>query len=111
MYDDEYSVFRDGQGTQFLMFIPLVDEDEEGRWREPRLLERWEHSNDYTEWTFYLRKDVKWHDGKPVTAHDVKFTLEMITDPNIWLRSRLFEEITVIDNFTCRIRSNRSFNA
>jgi MarR-like DNA-binding transcriptional regulator SgrR of sgrS sRNA len=23
------------------------------------LLERWEHSKDYTEWTFYLRKDVK----------------------------------------------------
>jgi peptide/nickel transport system substrate-binding protein len=110
MYDDEYSVFRDGQGTQFLMFIPLVDEDEEGRWREPRLLERWEYSNDYTEWTFYLRKDVKWHDGKPVTAHDVKFTIELITDPNVGYAARLFEEITVIDSFTCRIRSNRPFN-
>jgi len=92
------------------MFIPLVDWDEEGQ-PQPRLLERWEHSNDYTEWTFYLRKDVKWHDGKPVTAHDVKFTLEMITDPNILIENRLFEEITVIDNFTCRIGSNRPFNA
>jgi peptide/nickel transport system substrate-binding protein len=92
------------------MFIPLCDKDEEGRWREPLLLERWEHSNDYTEWTFYLRKDVKWHDGKPVTAHDVKFTLDLITDPNVLIQHRLFEEITVIDNFTCRIRSNRPFD-
>ncbi|MHC4594050.1 MAG: ABC transporter substrate-binding protein [Planctomycetota bacterium] len=110
MRDDEYSVFRDGQGTQFLVFIPLVDKDEEGQ-PHPRLLERWEHSKDYTEWTFYLRKDVKWHDGKPVTAHDVKFTLELFTDPNILMEYRVFEEITVIDNFTCRIRSNRPFNA
>ena len=108
--DDHYSVFYSGRGTHFLMFIPLVDWDEE-RQPQPRLLERWEHSNDYTEWTFYLRKDVKWHDGKPVTAHDVKFTLELITDPNIYYEYRLFEEITVIDNFTCRIRSNRPFNA
>jgi peptide/nickel transport system substrate-binding protein len=92
------------------MFLPLVDWDEEGQ-LQPRLLERWEHSNDYTEWTFYLRKDVKWHDEKPVTAYDVKFTLEMITDPNIMYEYRVFEEITIIDNFTCRIRSDRSFNA
>jgi peptide/nickel transport system substrate-binding protein len=92
------------------MFIPLADWDEENR-PQPRLLERWEHSNDYTEWTFYLRKDVRWHDGKPVTAHDVKFTLEMITDPNIMYDYRVFEEITIIDDFTCRIRSNRPFNA
>jgi peptide/nickel transport system substrate-binding protein len=35
----------------------------------------------------------------------------MITDPNIWAEDRVFEEITVIDNFTCHIRSKRSFNA
>ena len=110
MYDTEQSVFRDGQGTHFLMFIPLVDWDDEGQ-PQPQLLERWEHSNDYTEWTFYLRKDVKWHDGKPVTAHDVKFTLELITDPNIMYAYRVFEEISIIDNFTCHIRSNRPFNA
>ena len=109
MRGDEQSVFRDGHGHE-LMFIRLVDEDEEGQ-PQPRLLERWEHSNDYTEWTFYLRKDVKWHDGKPVTAHDVKFTIELTADPNIMYDDRVFEEITVIDNFTCHIRFDRSFNA
>jgi peptide/nickel transport system substrate-binding protein len=106
MYDDEHSVFRDGA---YIMFIPPVDKDEEEQW-QPRLLERWEHSNDYTEWTFYLRKDVRWHDGKPVTAHDVKFTIELTRDPNVY-GNRRFEEITLIDNFACRIRSNTPFNA
>ncbi|MHC4489526.1 MAG: ABC transporter substrate-binding protein [Planctomycetota bacterium] len=106
MYDDEHSVFRDGA---YIMFIPPVDKDEEGQW-QGRLLERWEHSNDYTEWTFYLRKDVRWHDGKPVTAHDVKFNIELTRDPNVY-GNRRFEEITVVDNFTCRIRSNTPFNA
>ncbi|MHC4633160.1 MAG: ABC transporter substrate-binding protein, partial [Planctomycetota bacterium] len=36
---------------------------------------------------------------------------ELTADPNIMYDDRVFEEITVIDNFTCHIRSNRSFNA
>jgi ABC-type transport system substrate-binding protein len=107
--DNEQSVFRDGKSTMFLMFLPLVFEDEEGR-AQPGLLERWEHSDDYTEWTFHLRKDVKWHDGKPVTAQDVKFTLELLIDPNIMYGDHFFKEITIIDTFTCSISSNRPFN-
>lgn len=33
-----------------------------------------ETSADHTVWTFTLRDDVQWHDGKPFTAHDVAFT-------------------------------------
>lgn len=33
-------------------------------------------------YTFKLREDVKWHDGEPFTADDVKFTIEAIMDPN-----------------------------
>jgi peptide/nickel transport system substrate-binding protein len=36
----------------------------------PMLAESWEAS-DSTTWLFRLRKDVKWHNGDPVTAHDV----------------------------------------
>lgn len=39
-------------------------------------------SEDGLEWRFRLRDDVKWHDGEPFTAEDVKFTLELIMDPN-----------------------------
>src|SRR5512134_694221 len=42
----------------------------------PGVAERWELATDGLSWTFYLRQGVKWHNGDPVTAHDVKFSLE-----------------------------------
>ncbi|EBA06448.1 peptide ABC transporter substrate-binding protein [Sagittula stellata] len=39
-------------------------------------------SEDGLEWRIKLRDDVKWHDGEPFTAEDVKFTLELIVDPD-----------------------------
>jgi peptide/nickel transport system substrate-binding protein len=92
------------------MFVPLTYEDEEGQ-TQPGLMESWDHSEDYTEWTFHLRKDVRWHDGKPVTARDVKFTIELITDPNLMYEVKLFDEIKIIDDFTCTLRSERPFYA
>lgn len=44
---------------------------------EPALAERWETSEDGLSWTFYLRKDVKFSDGDPFTAEDVKFTFDI----------------------------------
>ena len=45
---------------------------------EPALAQSWEHSEDGLTWTFYLRRDVQWHDGEPLTAHDVDFTFNRI---------------------------------
>jgi peptide/nickel transport system substrate-binding protein/microcin C transport system substrate-binding protein len=53
---------------------------ETGEW-EPRTAERWEVSKDNKVYTFYLRKDATFSDGKPVTAEDVKFSLDAIRDP------------------------------
>ncbi|ETA49371.1 peptide ABC transporter substrate-binding protein [Ponticoccus alexandrii] len=38
-------------------------------------------SEDGLNWRIKLRDDVTWHDGEPFTAEDVKFTLELITNP------------------------------
>ena len=61
----------------FLMFLPLATLDEHGE-SEGRLARSWEHSDDFKESTLHLRTDVRWNDGKPVTAPDVKFTVMMI---------------------------------
>ena len=42
----------------------------------PNLAARWEISDDGTEWTFFLQKHALWHDGVPVTANDVAFSVE-----------------------------------
>lgn len=50
----------------------------------PVLAERWEVSSDGLTWTFYIRGGVEWHDGKPLTASDVEFTFNMISNGSIF---------------------------
>ena len=45
------------------------------------IAESWTKSDDGTVYTFYLRKDAKFHDGKPVTAQDFKYSLDRASDP------------------------------
>ena len=45
---------------------------------EPSLARSWETSEDGMTWTFHLRDDVFWHDGRPFTARDVEFTFNRI---------------------------------
>ena len=47
----------------------------------PSIAESWQFSKDCLTLTFKLRKNVKWHDGKPFTADDVLFTYKAIMDP------------------------------
>ncbi|MBN1384233.1 MAG: peptide-binding protein [Elusimicrobia bacterium] len=47
----------------------------------PDLAESWEILDDGKIIIFNLRKNIKWHDGKPFTAEDVKFTYERLIDP------------------------------
>jgi len=46
----------------------------------PELAASWEWSEDGTAVTFKLRHGVKWHDGKPFTAADVKCTWDLLLD-------------------------------
>lgn len=48
----------------------------------PDLAERYEVSSDGKTYTFYLRKNVEWHDGKLFGPDDVVFTVGMITNPD-----------------------------
>jgi peptide/nickel transport system substrate-binding protein len=49
----------------------------------PYLLERWEVSDDLKTWTLHIRKDVKWHSGRPLTADDVVWNLKRVCDPAV----------------------------
>jgi ABC-type transport system substrate-binding protein len=47
----------------------------------PDIAERWDVSDDRKTFTFYLRKEVKFHDGRPVTAQDFKYSIERVANP------------------------------
>ncbi|RMF83302.1 MAG: hypothetical protein D6736_21800, partial [Nitrospinota bacterium] len=47
----------------------------------PGVAESWELGEDGASWIFHLRKGLRWHNGDPLTAHDVKFSLERTMSP------------------------------
>ncbi len=48
---------------------------------EPALATKWEVSDDGLTYTYTLREGVKWHDGKPLTPEDVKFSFDAVMHP------------------------------
>jgi len=63
-----------------LVYETLVRLDEEAN-PIPGLAESWEISPDGLAYTFHLRKDVRFHDGKPFTARDVEYSLSRVINP------------------------------
>ena len=78
-----------------MLFLPLHKNDVNGK-IVPMLATSWEYSEDLKKITYYLRKDVVWQDGEPVTAYDVEFTFNLIKDPKN--NSPLFSKLQNIDS-------------
>jgi peptide/nickel transport system substrate-binding protein len=72
---------------------------------QPYLAERWDLSPDNRSVTLYLRRDAVFHDGRPITAEDVKFSIETIRD-NHPFRSMYgpVNAVTINDPHTAVIR-------
>lgn len=77
------------------------------------LAERWTISKDGKEIIFYLRKNIKWHDGKEFTADDVIFTYKAITDPkNPTPYSSNYgpvKEVKAVDKYTVKVSYEKPF--
>jgi peptide/nickel transport system substrate-binding protein len=65
------------------IFEGLVDTDVLTTLPKPQLAERWEWSADGKVCTFHLRRDVRWHDGRPLRAADVVFTFDAVFDDKV----------------------------
>ncbi|MCP1123985.1 SgrR family transcriptional regulator [Bacillus sp. 3103sda1] len=73
---------------------------------EPRLAFYWEYNHIHKIWTFYLRKGVHFHNQKPFTAHDVKYTFKRFLstkdNPHLWMLQDI-EKIHIVDEYTIEI--------
>ena len=64
---------------------------------QPRLASSWERLDSVT-WRFHLRPGARWHDGRPVTSEDVRFSFHAFTDSVIDGPARVYLEkrVTVV---------------
>ena len=97
------------------MFESLLFLDTDGKFY-PWLAQRWEYSKDGTSLTFYLRRDVKFHDGTPFNAEAVKFTFDTIVDPKLGSQGAVdflgpYKSTDVIDAYTARVNWTQPFAA
>ena len=69
----------DRQNIDRIMHDHLIYYDLDGFTLMPHIVKGWETSEDGTTFTFYLRKGMKWSDGKPFTADDFVFAYEDLT--------------------------------
>ncbi|MBI4233724.1 MAG: ABC transporter substrate-binding protein [Chloroflexi bacterium] len=80
---------------------------------QPDVAERWELSSDRLTWTFYLRRNVKWHDGTPLTARDVEFWIKRGQKPPTGvtvLQGSIYKSIAkieVVDDYTIRFTTDQ----
>jgi ABC-type transport system substrate-binding protein len=72
----EGDLYADGQFTE-MIFSNLVKANYLGN-LSPELAQSWEISPDHREYTFHLRRGVRFHNGQPLTVADVIFTLEQL---------------------------------
>lgn len=96
------------------MYNSLLERDNKTQEFIPSLAKKWNISQDHKVYTFYLRKDVTFHDGHPLNADDVIFSYKKIIsdeNPNISLKIYFkdVESVEKINNYTVRFRMKRPY--
>jgi len=115
--------YVDGQ-IQDIIFSNLIKANYLGN-LAPQLAQSWDISPDRREYTFHIRKDVRFHNGRQLTVTDVIFTLEKLIEKTqdkfaeihyidgaedfIAKKAKRVRGIQKIDDFTIRIRLNEEF--
>jgi len=78
----------------------------------PSLATSWSTSEDGKTWTFNLKHDVVWHDGKPFTSKDVVFSIDQLlreTNPRLRISLEHVEKIEAPDDYTVVFQLKESF--
>lgn len=112
-------------GTGFLNIAqastPLRSPSQTTKASRPNLFSSYEISDDFTTFTFHLRKGLKWSDGEPVTTEDVRFVFEdLYNDPDVQrgYPTELYTqgasangkaELTIADEYTFSLKFSKPY--
>lgn len=96
------------------MFESLLSQDVETYEWKPHLATEWKVSKDKMKFSFKLREGVKWHDGKEMTAEDVKFSFDILfKDKFNTIPIRPYyeglKEVKIIDKYNVEIIAKDKF--
>jgi len=116
-----WNILRGPVTTTFPVFLPvlssLVQFDLEKKQIVGDLAESFEFSGDGKQATFKIRRGVAWHDGRPLTAADIKFNLDSVFFATQGFRSHLqasldaAAQVDLVDDATLRITLKRASNS
>jgi len=106
--DPRYATDANSSRIGALIFNSLVRADVNSHF-QPELAERWEAEDEQT-YLFHIRKGITFHNGKPLTAADVKFTYDSVLDAKNHSPKRgVFRAIKAVDQvgpYQVRFRLN-----
>ncbi|MEM0905829.1 MAG: ABC transporter substrate-binding protein [Pseudomonadota bacterium] len=113
-YDPQRSVARGAAEVLFMLGDTLVSLAPDMETILPGVAESWEISDDGKVYTFKLRDDVSFCDGKKMTAHDVAYTIKRWVDPEtrspVAWRAGDVEDVVAIDDYTVEYRLEAPFS-
>ena len=138
LIEEEYGTWENGQyggdieiaatwGTGFLNIAQsstvLRSPSQSTKASRPNVVSNLEISDDFTTYTFTIRKGLKWSDGEPVTTEDVRFVFEdLYNDPDVQrgYPSELYTqgssalgkaELTIVDDSTFQLKFSQPYGA
>ncbi|THH35400.1 ABC transporter substrate-binding protein [Aliishimia ponticola] len=113
-YDPHKSTARAASEILFMLGDTLVSLAPDMQTIEPGIAESWEVSEDATTYTFKLREDVTFCDGKPLTAADVAYSVNRWIDPDtkspVAWRAGEVESVTAVDDYTVEYKLKAPFS-
>jgi len=108
-WDPPNSVLREAIILGYHVYDHLAVRDLKTRRVVPNLATSWTNIDDTT-WEVKLRQGVKFHDGTPFTARDVKATFDRVLDPTKKMTARgnhaKIKAVDIIDDHTVRFRTD-----
>ena len=103
--DPRVGVDAQSERIDELLFDSLVRKDEHFN-LEPWVAERWETPDPQT-YVFHIRHGIRFHDGRPLTARDVKWTLDSLRNGSLITPKgstyQLVDQVETPDEFTLRL--------